>query len=168
MSLINLSCKIAGSSANKLITRCFTTNLPNDIKVIQDLCRKFTIDKITPIAAQNDRSSTFPAEQIKELGQMGFMGIGAPLEYGGSNLTTLALSVIVEELSRGCASIGAIVSIHNCLYSNLLSRVGSLEQKDKWLRGFTSGKKIGAFALSESGEAQSSIKSRVVLSDICF
>ena len=140
-------------SANKLFTRYFTTNLPNEIKIIQDLCRKFTNEELKPdIVARNDRDSRFPAEQIAKLGEMGFMGIGASAEFGGSNMNILSLSVIVEELSKGCASVGAIVSIHNCLYANLINKIGSQEQKEKWLREYTTGKKIGAFALSEMGK----------------
>ena len=82
---------------------------------------------------------------------MGLMSIGVDTEFGGSNLNSLALSVAVEELSRGCASTGAIVSIHNCLYANLLNRKGNQHQKEKYLRPYTSGK-IGAFALSELGK----------------
>ena len=141
------------SSTNKSFTRYFTTNLPNDVKIIQDLVRKFTNEELKPeIVAKNDRESRFPAEQIEKLGEMGFMGVSASAEFGGSNMNILTLSVIVEELSRGCASIGAIVSIHNCLYANLLSRIGNQEQKEKWLREYTNGKKIGAFALSEMGK----------------
>lgn len=152
MSLPSLQSTSILSCANKLITRYFTTNLPNDVKIIQELCRKFTIEELKPnVVSKNDQESRFPAEQIQKLGEMGFMGIGVSSDYGGSNLNTLALSVIVEELSRGCSSVGAIVSIHNCLYANLINRVGSQEQKEKWLREYTNGKKIGAFALSEMG-----------------
>lgn len=147
MSLNKLKVNSLFLSASKSIQRYFTTNLPSDIKVIQELVRKFTDEEIIPQAAKNDRESKFPKEQIKKLGQMGFLGITS--NYGGPNLNTLALSVIVEELSRGDASVGAIVSIHNCLYVNLLDRMGSDEQKEKWLREYTTGSKIGAFALSE-------------------
>ncbi|CAG9797662.1 unnamed protein product [Chironomus riparius] len=150
MSINSLRHKSLSLSANKLITRYFTTNLPNDVKIIQDLVRKFTNEELRPeVVAKNDRESRFPTEQIEKLGDMGFMGVSAAAEFGGSNMNILSLSVIVEELSRGCASVGAIVSIHNCLYANLLSRIGTQEQKEKWLREYTTGKKIGAFALSE-------------------
>lgn len=149
--------KILGIS-NHLISRSFTTNLPKDVKIIQDLIRKFTEEEIKPVASENDKNQLFPAKQIEKLGAMGFMGIGASTEFGGSNLSALALSVIVEELSKGCASTGAIVSIHNCLYINLLEKVGSQEQKVQWLKEFTNGKKIGAFALSET-EAGSDVAS---------
>lgn len=130
--------------------RLFTTNLPNDVIVIQEMIKKFSEEVIKPVASQNDQECKFPAKEIEQLGEMGCMGIGASSEFGGSSLSTLTLSVIVEELSKSCASVGAIVSIHNCLYVNLLQRAGSHEQKTQWLKEFTNGKKIGAFALSET------------------
>jgi butyryl-CoA dehydrogenase len=139
-------------SSKKIISRCFTTNLPNDVQVVQELCRKFADTELKPVASHHDKESKYPAKQIEQLGDMGFMGIGASAEFGGSSMKTLALSVIVEELSRGDASVGAIVSIHNCLYANLVDKIASQEQKEKWLRDYTTGKKIGAFALSEMGE----------------
>jgi len=158
MSFNNLKNQSLLLSTNKLFTRYFTTNLPNDVKVIQDLVKKFTNEELRPeIITKNDQNERFPAEQIEKLGDMGFMGIGASAEFGGSNMNNLALSVIVEELSRGCASVGAIVSIHNCLYANLISRIGSTEQKEKWLREYTTGKKIGAFALSETGNQHQAV-----------
>lgn len=132
------------------IKRFFTTNLPNDVLVIQEMIKKFSEEVIKPVASKHDQEHKFPAKEIELLGEMGCMGMGASSEFGGSNLNTLCLSVIVEELSKACASIGAIVSIHNCLYVNLLQKAGSHEQKLQWLTGFTNGKKIGAFALSET------------------
>lgn len=78
------------------------------------------------------------------------MGINVSKQYGGSGLDTLSTSIIVEEISNGCASTGIIVAIHNCLYADLLYRRGTDKQKDEFLRPFTNGT-IGAFALSEHG-----------------
>lgn len=139
-------------NSKKLISRCFTTNLPNELQIVQEMVRKFAAQELKPIAGYHDKNSEYPAKQIMKLGEMGFMGIGASAQYGGSSLNSLALSIIVEEISRGDASVGAIVSIHNCLYANLVDRIGNEEQKEKWLRGFTSGNKIGAFALSETSK----------------
>lgn len=81
------------------------------------------------------------------------MSINVSPKYGGSGLDTLSTSIIVEELSNGCASTGIIVAIHNCLYANLLNSRGTEKQKDEFLRPFTNGD-IGAFALSEHGLLQ--------------
>lgn len=84
------------------------------------------------------------------MGQLGLLGISADPKYGGSGENTLGLSVVVEEISRGCGGTGAIVSIHNALYVNLLNTFGTEKQKEQFLTPFTS-KSLGCFALSESG-----------------
>lgn len=81
---------------------------------------------------------------------LGLMGINVSPTYGGSGLDTLSTSIVVEELSNGCASTGIIVAIHNCLYADLLNNRGTEKQKEEFLRPFTGGN-IGAFALSELG-----------------
>lgn len=78
------------------------------------------------------------------------MGINVNPKYGGIGLDALSTSIVVEELSNGCASTGIIVAIHNCLYADLLNNRGTEKQKEEFLRPFTSGN-IGAFALSEHG-----------------
>lgn len=79
------------------------------------------------------------------------MGLCIDEKYGGIGLDLLSASVIIEELSRCCASTGIIVSIHNCLYAELVQRYGSLDQIEEFVRPFTNGQ-IGAFALSEHGK----------------
>lgn len=132
-------------------SRSFSTKLSEELKSLQELCRKFANDELKPVADQLDKECKFPRKQVQKLGELGLMGIGVSSEFGGANMNTLALSIAVEELSQGCASTGAIVSIHNCLYANLLNRLGTHEQKLKFLAPFTDGRKIGAFALSEAG-----------------
>lgn len=78
------------------------------------------------------------------------MGLTADEKYNGTKTDILSLSLIVEELARACASTASIVFIHNCLYVNLLQRMGTDQQKEEFLKPYTRGK-LGAFALSESG-----------------
>ncbi|RZC34355.1 Acyl-CoA dh 1 domain containing protein, partial [Asbolus verrucosus] len=85
---------------------------------------------------------------IKKLGELGLLSINVSEKYGGSGQDSLALAVAVEEIARGCGGTGTIVSVHNCLYVNLVDRVGTEEQKETFLRPFTSGT-LGCFALSE-------------------
>lgn len=139
------------TQSSSFLSRAFSTNLPDELKSLQELCRKFSNEELKPVADVLDKEAKYPKEQIQKLGELGLMGINVSSDYGGSNLSTLALSIAVEELSIGCGSTGAIVSIHNCLYADLLSRLGTDEQKLKFLRPFVAGNKIGAFALSESG-----------------
>lgn len=93
----------------------------------------------------------FPQKQIEILGRDGFMGACIEQKYGGKGLDLLTFTLIIEELSRCCASTGIIVSIHNCLYADLVQSYGTSEQKENFLVPFTKGD-IGVFALSESGK----------------
>lgn len=88
--------------------------------------------------------------QLRQLTNLGLMGACVDQEYGGLGLDYLSLAVAVEEISRGCASTGMVVSIHNFLYANLVNERGTPEQKERFLSDFTKGA-IGCFALSEPG-----------------
>lgn len=118
---------------------------------VQKLCRKFTDSEITPVAASLDRNGKFPEKIIKKLGDLGLMGMTVSKQFHGSELDYTSVSIAVEEISRGCASTGAIVFIHNILYADLLNTHGTDKQKNAFLKPYTSGR-LGAFALSESGE----------------
>lgn len=85
------------------------------------------------------------------MGELGLLGINVSEKYGGAGQDSLALAVAVEEIARGCGGSGTIVSVHNCLYVNLIERCGTEEQKEKFLKPFTSGT-LGCFALSEPGK----------------
>ena len=136
-----------------VLKRNFSSRLPDELRSLQELCRRFANEELKPVAAQNDKQCKYPTKQIKKLGELGLMGIGVLPDYGGSNMNTLALSIVVEELTQGCGSTGAIVSIHNCLYADLLNRLGTDEQRSTFLKPYVDGTKIGAFALSESGSS---------------
>lgn len=82
---------------------------------------------------------------------MGLMAISIDSKWGGSGLDMLSTAIAVEEISRGCAGTGIIVSIHNCLYAHLIEKKGTPAQKEEFLKPFTNGE-IGAFALSEHGK----------------
>ncbi|XP_055548205.1 short-chain specific acyl-CoA dehydrogenase, mitochondrial-like [Wyeomyia smithii] len=123
--------------------------LPAHLQELQKTCHSFADRELKPVAAELDRDARFPAEQIAKLADLGLMRVTVDPEYAGSGLNMLALSLVVEELSRGCGSTGSIVSIHNCLFANLLNRVGAEEQKQHFF-GKYSNNSIGVFALSES------------------
>ena len=97
------------------------------------------------------RTCEYPADQIKKMGELGLMAIDVPEEYGGAGLDTLAYAVTLEEISRGCASAGVIMSAHNSLYIGPLKYFGNDQQKQDHIQPFTTGDKIGCFGLSEPG-----------------
>ncbi|KAL1501447.1 hypothetical protein ABEB36_006764 [Hypothenemus hampei] len=125
--------------------------LPETHQMLQKTCRDFADAELKPHAAKHDREHLYPKEQIKKMGELGLMAIAAPEEYGGTGLDYLAYSIALEEISRGCASAGVIMSVNNSLYIGPILQWGTKEQKEKWIKPFTNGQKVGCFALSEPG-----------------
>ena len=100
---------------------------------------------------KHDKEHSFPAAGVAALGNLGLMGVAVPEEWGGAGLDCLAYAVALEEISRGCASVGVIMSVNNSLYSWPLHTFGTAAQKRKWLAPFAAGERLGCFALSEPG-----------------
>jgi alkylation response protein AidB-like acyl-CoA dehydrogenase len=123
--------------------------LNDEHKMIRDTARDFAKSAIAPIAAQFDESGEFPFETIKKMGEMGFMGVEVPEQYGGAGLDTLSYVVAVEEISKVDASHGVIMSVNNSLYCHGILKFGTEEQKQKFLKPVASGKAIGAYSLTE-------------------
>lgn len=118
-------------------------------KMIRDTARQFALDELAASADERDEKELFPYEQIKKLGELGFMGMMVPEQYGGAGLDALSYAIAMEEISRVDASCGVIMSVNNSLVCYGLTRHGTEEQKQKYLVPLASGKKLGAFALSE-------------------
>jgi len=118
---------------------------------VREMTRGFAESALFPVAAENDKLHRFPAEVIRELGELGLMGCQVSEAWGGSGLDTISYAVAVEELSRGCASTGAIVSVHNSLYCDSVQSYGREEVFEAFLRPFAQGEKVGCFGLSEPG-----------------
>jgi butyryl-CoA dehydrogenase len=125
--------------------------LTEEQQMVKDMCRRFAENELMPVAAEYDRSHEFPWEQVKKLGEMGMMGVVYPEEYNGSGMDYLCYAIAVEELSRGCASTGVIVSAHNSLCLSPIYYFGTEEQKKKYLPKLTTGEWIGCFGITESG-----------------
>lgn len=120
-------------------------------EMLRRTCADFAEKELAPIAGTLDSNHTFPAEQIRKMGAMGLMALDTPTEYGGAGLDYLAYAIAMEEISRGCASTGVIMTVNNSLYLGPLNKWASEEQKESFIRPFTSGDKVGCFALSEPG-----------------
>ncbi|XP_068430340.1 short-chain specific acyl-CoA dehydrogenase, mitochondrial [Clinocottus analis] len=125
--------------------------LPETHQLLRDTCRDFADRELIPIAGQLDKEHKYPAEQIRALGSMGVMAIEVPEHLGGAGMDYLAYSLVMEEISRGCASTGVVVSVNNSLYIGPIMKFGTEEQKKKWITPFTTGEKVGCFCLSEPG-----------------
>lgn len=102
--------------------------------MIAQTCRNFADTELKPIAGKIDKEHAFPAEPVKKLGELGLMGICVPAAYGGSELDTLSYAIAMEEISRGCATTGVIMSANNSLYCYPVNHFGNHEQKEKFLK----------------------------------
>jgi alkylation response protein AidB-like acyl-CoA dehydrogenase len=118
-------------------------------KMIRETARQFAMDELAASSDERDEKEIFPTEEIKKLGELGFMGMMVPEEYGGAGLDTMSYAVAMEEISRVDASCGVIMSVNNSLVCYGLSKHGTEDQKQKFLVPLAQGKKLGAFALSE-------------------
>ena len=128
----------------------------DNIRIIAETARDFAEKNIRPYIMEWDEAQTFPVELFKELGQMGFMGIIVPEEYGGSGLGYNEYVAIVDEISQVDPSIGLSVAAHNSLCTNHIFEFGNEEQKRKWLPQLASGKSIGAWGLTEHNSGSDS------------
>jgi len=117
--------------------------------MIRQAARDFAEQELRPGVIERDELQKFPAEQVKKLGELGFLGMMVSPEYGGSGMDTLSYVLAMEEFSKIDASTSVIVSVNNSLVCYGLDKYGSEEQKQKYLVPLASGKQIGAFCLSE-------------------
>jgi len=117
--------------------------------LIRETARKFAKDKVAPGTIDRDENEEFPRAIVKELGELGFMGMMVPEEWGGAGLDTVSYAIAVEELSKVDASVGVIMSVNNSLVCYGINTYGTQDQKERYLRDLASGRKLGAFALSE-------------------
>ena len=124
-------------------------NLSREHQLVRKMMAEFTENEVKPIAAETDKTSQYPRENIEKLFDLGVMGMCIPKEYGGQGADPLASAICIEELSKQCASTGDIVATHNGLCCDPILTHGTEEQKAKYLPMLSTGHKVGAFALTE-------------------
>ncbi|HTY38139.1 MAG TPA: acyl-CoA dehydrogenase [Bacteroidota bacterium] len=118
-------------------------------QMIRETARKFAQDELAPTVLERDEKELFPYDAVRKMGELGFMGMMVPEQYGGAGLDTVAYVLALEEIGKVDASACVIMSVNNSLVCWGLDNYGSEEQKQKFLVDLASGKKLGAFALSE-------------------
>ena len=123
--------------------------LTQEHKMIRDAARDFAQAELLPGVIERDETQTFPAEQIKKLGELGFLGMMVDPKYGGSGMDTISYVLAMEEISKVDASCSVIMSVNNSLVCWGLETFGTEEQKEKYLKDLATGRIIGAFCLSE-------------------
>lgn len=117
----------------------------------RQLFHEFAQNEVKPIAAEIDEEEKFPEENVKKMAKLGFFGIPVPKEYGGQGADVLTYAMCIEEMSKVCATTGVIISGHTSLCVDPIMHYGSEAQKQKYLPDLASGKKLGAFGLTEPG-----------------
>ena len=118
-------------------------------ELLKEMYRKFTENEVAPIAHDIDEEERFPYETVEKMAKYGMLGIPFPKEYGGEGGDNLGYTMAVEELSRACGTTGVILSAHTSLCAAPIYEFGTEEQKQKYLVDLASGKKLGAFGLTE-------------------
>ena len=132
-----------------MFTKGMEFDLGEDVNALRDMVHRWAQDRITPIAAEVDRSNEFPNDLWAEMGELGLLGITVPEEYGGSGMGYLAHVIATEEIARASASISLSYGAHSNLCVNQIKLNGTDEQRAKYLPDLCSGKAVGALAMSE-------------------
>ncbi len=128
-----------------------TFDLGEDVNALRDMVHAWAQERVKPMAAEIDRSNTFPPELWPEMGELGLLGVTVDEEYGGAGMSYLAHTVAIEEIARASASVSLSYGAHSNLCVNQIKLNGNDEQKAKYLPWLISGQHVGALAMSEAG-----------------
>jgi len=141
--------------------------LTEEQQMIQEAARDFAQSEIAPVAAAFDESGEFPLDTIRKAGELGFMGLEVPEEYGGAGIDAVGFALVIEEIAAADAAHSTVISVNNSLYCSGILEFGTEEQKQAFVKPVASGEAIGAYALTEpqSGSDAGNIRARAVLSD---
>src|SRR5437588_8882419 len=123
--------------------------LTEEQKLLQKTVREFAESEVKPLAKEIDETGRFPRETFQKAAELGLTGVALPETEGGAGFDHIAYSIVIEEVSRCCASTGVILSVQNSLYCDPIHRFGTDERKKKFLLPFARGEKIGCYALTE-------------------
>ena len=139
--------------------------LTEEQQMIKQAARDFAQNECLPGVIERDDQQKFPAEQIKKMGELGFMGMMVDPKYGGSGMDTLSYVLVMEEISKIDASCSVAMSVNNSLVCWGLETFGTEEQKEKYLKPLASGEKLGAFCLSEPEAGSDATSQRTTAED---
>jgi butyryl-CoA dehydrogenase len=124
-------------------------DLAEEQQLLQKSVREFAEAEVKPHAKEIDETGRFPLDTFKKAAELGLTGVAVPENYGGAGMDHVSYAIVIEEISRVCASTGVILSVQNSLYCDPVLRFGTEEQKQKFLVPFARGEKIGCYALTE-------------------
>ncbi|HEX8908447.1 MAG TPA: acyl-CoA dehydrogenase [Anaeromyxobacteraceae bacterium] len=139
--------------------------LSEEQRQVRDLCRELAEAELKPNARRWDERHEFPRQAVAKLGELGLLGVAVPSAWGGAGMGAVAYAIAMEEISRGCAGTGVIMSVNNSLYCDPVLKYGTDEQRRELLQPFARGEKLGAFALTEpmSGSDAGEMRTTAVL-----
>ena len=140
--------------------------LTEEHKMIQGMARDFAQNVLKKGVIERDRDMIYPTEEVKQMGELGFMGMMTAPEYGGGGMDTISYVIAMEELSKIDSSCSVVVSVCNSLYSWGLEKYGTEEQKQKYLAPVAKGEVLGAFALSEPEAGSDATSQRTTAEDM--
>ncbi|HVD69501.1 MAG TPA: acyl-CoA dehydrogenase family protein, partial [Actinomycetota bacterium] len=118
---------------------------------LRAVVRAFADEVVAPAAEVHDREATFPLEVVQQMAELGFFGLTLPEAYGGSDAGTLSFAVVLEELGRADQSVAVTVSVSGSLAGGMIARLGTDQQKERWLPDLAAGTALASFALTEPG-----------------
>ena len=133
---------------------------------VRDAARDFAQNVLKPGVIERDREQKFPTEEVKQLGELGFLGIMVDTKYGGSGMDAISYVLAMEEISKIDASTSVVMSVNNSLVCYGLEKYGTEEQKQKFLTPLASGQKLGAFCLSEPEAGSDATSQRTTAIDM--
>jgi alkylation response protein AidB-like acyl-CoA dehydrogenase len=141
--------------------------LTDDQRMIRDAARDFATEVLAPHAGQWDRDAALPDEVVRQLGELGLLGMIVPAEWGGTFSDYVAYALAIEEIAAGCASCSTLMAVHNSVGCGPILAFGTDAQKDEYLPKLATGEMIGAFALTEpqAGSEANNLKTRAVERD---
>jgi butyryl-CoA dehydrogenase len=128
-----------------------TFDLTDEQRMIQETARSFAQKEVLPVAAELDETGRYPEELVRQMAELGFMGVAVPEEYGGSGMDSVCYAIALEEISRACASTGVIMSVNNSLVCDPILNFGSEDIRKEFLVPLAAGRKLGCFGLTEPG-----------------
>ena len=139
-------------------------NLTEEQQLLQRTVREFAESEIKPLARKLDETGHFPRETFRKAADLGLTGVAVPESEGGAGFDHISYSIVIEEISRVCASTGVILSVQNSLYCDPIHRLGNQQQKKKFLLPFARGEKVGCYALTEpqAGSNAAALTTRAV------
>jgi alkylation response protein AidB-like acyl-CoA dehydrogenase len=137
-------------------------HLSEEQRLIRDTARQFAQEQLAPHAGERDRTASFPAEAVKAMGELGFMGMLVPAEFDGAGADHVAYALALMEVAEGDGSCSTIMSVHNSVACMPLLKYGTAEQKERFLKPLARGETLGAFCLTEpqAGSDAAALKTR--------